>query len=85
MEHICFEVQLCIQKWILHEFCGIPGIWQIGCRATSSCLALSCLSSLSKATLAILVAGRKAVSLMTLHDSFIYSSSQSATRIGILA
>ena len=33
MEHICFEVQLCIQKSILHEFCGIPGIWQIGCRA----------------------------------------------------
>ena len=35
MEHICFEVQLCIQKSILHEFCGIPGIWQIRCRAVS--------------------------------------------------
>ena len=35
MEHICFEVRLCIQKSILHEFCAIPGIWQIGCRAVS--------------------------------------------------
>ena len=35
MEHIFFEVQLCIQKSIFNEFCGILGIWQIGCRVAS--------------------------------------------------
>ena len=34
-----FEVQLCIQKSIFNEFCGILGIWQIGCRVASSCWA----------------------------------------------
>ena len=35
LEHIFFEVQLCIQKSIFNEFCGILGIWQIGCRVAS--------------------------------------------------
>ena len=35
MEHIFFEVQLCIQKSIFNKFCGILGIWQIGCRVAS--------------------------------------------------
>ena len=35
MEHIFFEVRLCIKISMFNGFCGNPGLWQIGCRVTS--------------------------------------------------